>query len=77
MLAELRMGAVLDGVRGKPAVDRGQIADMLANLSHWAAGMSAHLSELDLNPVLVGPDGPTVVDCVMILDTEPGASGKG
>jgi acetate---CoA ligase (ADP-forming) len=67
MLGELRMGALLDGVRGQKAVDRSAIARMLAGLSRWAAAMQHRLAELDLNPVLVGPDGPVAVDCVMVL----------
>lgn len=67
MLAELRMGAVLDGVRGQPGVDRGALAQMLSRLSHWAAAMAPWLAELDLNPVLVGAGGPLAVDCVMVL----------
>ncbi len=67
MLAELRMGALLDGVRGQPAVDRRAIARLLANLSRWAARMQPMLAELDLNPVLVGSNGPVAVDCVMVL----------
>lgn len=66
MLAELRATKLLDGVRGAPAVDRGQIAEMLSRLSHWAFAARGSLTELDLNPVLVGPDGPVAVDCVMI-----------
>ena len=66
MLAELRASAILDGVRGKPGVDRKSIANMLARLSAWAAVNESWLSELDLNPVLVGADGPVAVDCVMI-----------
>ncbi|VTU26335.1 acetyl coenzyme A synthetase (ADP forming), alpha domain [Variovorax sp. PBS-H4] len=67
MLGELRMGALLDGVRGQQAVDRNAIAQMLAGLSRWAAAMQPRLAELDLNPVLVGADGPVAVDCVMVL----------
>jgi acyl-CoA synthetase (NDP forming) len=67
MLGELRMGALLDGVRGQSAVDRRAIAQMLADLSRWAAAMQERLAELDLNPVLVGPEGPVAVDCVMVL----------
>ncbi len=66
MLASLRMSALFDGVRGQPAIDRARLAAMLSRLSHWAASMAPVLSELDLNPVLVGPDGPVGVDCVMI-----------
>jgi len=67
MLCELRMAALLDGVRGQAAVDRGAIAKMLSDLSKWAAYMQPVLAELDLNPVLVGEDGPVAVDCVMVL----------
>lgn len=67
MLAELRMSAMLDGVRGQPGVDRLAIAQLLADLSSWSAGMESSLAELDLNPVLVGTAGPVAVDCVMVL----------
>ena len=67
MLQELRMGALLDGVRGQPGVDRNAIARLLATLSQWAAAMQPVLSELDLNPVLVGDAGPVAVDCMMVL----------
>jgi acetate---CoA ligase (ADP-forming) len=67
MLSELRMGALLDGVRGQPGVDRRALAQMLSALSHWAAAMQPWLAELDLNPVLVGAAGPLAVDCVMVL----------
>jgi acetyltransferase len=69
MLDELRMSAVLDGVRGQPGVDRVEIARMLAGLSQWAAAMEPQLAELDLNPVMVGANGPLAVDCVMVLKT--------
>ncbi|MDX2203116.1 MAG: acetate--CoA ligase family protein [Hyphomicrobiaceae bacterium] len=68
MLSELRASAILDGVRGKPGVDRMGIARMLARLSQWAAGMQPVLSELDLNPVLVSSAGPLAVDCVMVIE---------
>ena len=67
MLGELRMGAVLDGVRGQPGADRAQLASLLSRLSHWVAAMQPWLAELDLNPVLVGADGPAAVDCVMVF----------
>ncbi|MEI6759004.1 MAG: acetate--CoA ligase family protein [Betaproteobacteria bacterium] len=71
MLAELRAGAVLNGVRGQPAVDRRLIATLLSRLSVWAAGMQPVMAELDLNPVILTPEGPVAVDCVMIVDPLP------
>ena len=73
MLEELRMRALFDGVRGAPAVDRAALAGLLSRLSVWAAAMRPWLTELDLNPVLVGPQGATAVDCVMVLEDPPAA----
>jgi acetyltransferase len=70
MLRELRMGAMLDGVRGQPAVDRRAIAHMLSDLSLWAHAGRDVLAELDLNPVLVSSQGLVAVDCVMVLKTQ-------
>ena len=70
MLRELRMGALLDGVRGRPPVDRVLIAKMLSDLSQWAVAAQDRLAELDLNPVVVGKNGPVAVDCVMVFETQ-------
>lgn len=67
MLGELRMTALLDGVRGRPPVDRRKIAQLLSDVSVWAYRMRSVLDELDLNPVLVGEHGPVAVDCVMVF----------
>jgi len=67
MLRELRMSALLDGVRGQRGIGRRGVAKMLARLSCWAAAAESSLAELDLNPVLVGSTGPIAVDCVMVL----------
>lgn len=67
MLAQLRMSALLDGVRGQPAIDRVRLAQVVSRLSRWAASVEPVLSELDLNPMRVGADGPVGVDCVMVF----------
>jgi len=66
MLNELRLRALLDGVRGQPAADRQAVARLLSDLSRWAAATPG-LAELDLNPVRAGPAGAVAVDCVMML----------
>jgi acyl-CoA synthetase (NDP forming) len=71
MLSELRLGAMLDGVRGQPAADRHSIARMLSGLSAWASAMQTVLRELDLNPVILNEDGPLAVDCVMVFERLP------
>jgi acetyltransferase len=68
MLDELKSRAVLDGVRGKPAVDRAALARMVSAVSRFGAAAGPRLAELDLNPVLAGPHGVTAVDWLMVLD---------
>jgi acetyltransferase len=68
MLDELKSRVVLDGVRGKPAVDRAALARMVSAVSRFGAAAGPRLAELDLNPVLAGPQGATAVDWLMVLD---------
>jgi acetyltransferase len=51
MVAELRGGKLLDGVRHLPAVDRRQLADLMLALGRLA-NVSTDLLEMDLNPVI-------------------------
>lgn len=69
MLAELRGRALFDGVRGAPPADVGALAKALANLSQFAWQARERLLELDLNPLLVRPEGKGVVavDALMIF----------
>jgi acyl-CoA synthetase (NDP forming) len=61
MLRALRGAAVLGGLRGSPPVDLGPVADLIAAVSELMAD-NPQIAELDLNPVLAGPDGCTAVD---------------
>jgi acetyltransferase len=68
MLDELKSRVVLDGVRGKPPVDRQALARMISAVSCFGAAAGPRLAELDLNPVLAGPQGVAAVDWLMVLD---------
>ncbi len=68
MLAELKGAAMLDGVRGAPPVDRHAVAHLIAAASRLGAAMGGRLAELDLNPVLAGPDGAVAVDWLMVVE---------
>jgi acetyltransferase len=61
MLGALRGAAVLDGVRGRPAVDQAAVARVIARVSELMAG-HPEIAELDLNPLLAGPRGCVAVD---------------
>jgi acetyl coenzyme A synthetase (ADP forming)-like protein len=56
-----KAGALVRGFRGKEAADAGALEDLLHRLS--LLGDDLHeVAELDLNPVIAGPDGCVAVD---------------
>ncbi|MCG8543185.1 MAG: acetate--CoA ligase family protein [Alphaproteobacteria bacterium] len=72
MLRQLKGAAMLDGVRGGPAVDLRSVARLIAAVSRFGAAAGDRLAELDLNPVLAGPDGAVAVDWLMVLTPRDG-----
>ena len=68
MLDALKSKVILDGVRGKPPVNKTALARMISAVSCFGAAAGPRLAELDLNPVLAGPQGVTAVDWLMMLD---------
>ena len=68
MLVELRGAAVLDGVRGGPAVDREAVAALLVTLGRLAVARP-DVREVDLNPVIAGPHGAVAVDALVVVDS--------
>ena len=67
---------LVDGWRGAPAADRGALTDLLHRLSRLAVELP-EVSELDLNPVLAGPDGCVAVDSrIRISRLSPATSPK-
>ncbi|MDH4150749.1 MAG: acetate--CoA ligase family protein [Betaproteobacteria bacterium] len=68
MLDELKSRVMLDGVRGRPPVDKAALARMISAVSCFGAAAGPRLAELDLNPVLAGPKGVVAVDWLMQLE---------
>jgi hypothetical protein len=67
---------LVDGWRGAPPADRGALTNLLHRLSRLAVDLP-EVSELDLNPVLAGPDGCVAVDArIRILRAAPVATAK-
>jgi acyl-CoA synthetase (NDP forming)/GNAT superfamily N-acetyltransferase len=62
MVSSLRAAPLLDGFRGAPPVDRRALAALVEQVARVAEEVP-ELVELDLNPVIVTPDGALVVDC--------------
>ena len=62
---------LIAGWRGAPPADQAKVADVLHRLSQLAIDLP-EVSELDLNPVLAGPDGAVAVDArVRLRRVEP------
>ncbi|MGH3506673.1 MAG: acetate--CoA ligase family protein [Nocardioidaceae bacterium] len=69
MVDGIAAAAVLDGVRGAAPVDKDALAAVISGLSDLVTDFP-EFSEVDLNPVLAGPDGATAVDVRIIIDPE-------
>jgi acetyl-CoA synthetase (ADP-forming) len=61
MLERLSIWPLLNGYRGRPALDVDAAADALARLSWLAADLGDRLEALDINPLAVRPRGRGVV----------------
>jgi acyl-CoA synthetase (NDP forming) len=70
LLRSLRASAVLDGVRGRPAVDVAAAARAVVALGN---AMAAHpeIAELEVNPLLVTPQGAVALDARIALSEYP------
>ena len=76
MLSSLRGAAILGGLRGSPPVHLGFVAETIVAVGNL---MVAHpeIAELDLNPILAGPDGCVAVDWRIARGNLPGPLGSG
>jgi acyl-CoA synthetase (NDP forming) len=68
-LLELKQAALLRGYRGTPAVDVAALAELIVRVGRIMAG-NPSIREIDLNPVIVYPEGEGVLalDALMLVD---------
>lgn len=66
LLRGLRTASLLDGVRGRPAVDTEAAAQAIARITAFAAA-HPEIAELEVNPLLVRPDGVLALDSRAVL----------
>ena len=68
MLAELKAAPLLNGFRGAAKADVAALAGLIAQVSMLAARYRAQISEIEINPVLVHPQGHgvTIVDALVV-----------
>jgi acetyltransferase len=67
LIERTRAARWLSPFRGAPAVDRAAVERLLLRVSEMACELP-WLREMDLNPVIAGPDGVTVVDARIVVD---------
>ena len=69
MIAEVKGARLLQGFRGRPAADLEALEDTLVRVSYLATHLEGHLAELDINPLMVLPEGRGVkaVDALVVL----------
>ena len=70
MIRSIKGAPLLLGARARPAVDIKSLAQMLSNLSVFAAQAGPRLSSIDLNPVMAMPEGQGAwaADAVITMD---------
>lgn len=73
MLGRLRGAPVFCGFRGRPGVDVAAAGKLVSSLS-WFAAAHPEISEIECNPVAVGPSGAVALDARIILVTDAESS---
>jgi acyl-CoA synthetase (NDP forming) len=61
MIRRIKAAPLLLGARGRPRGDIEALATLLVNLSHFAVAHSGQIKAVDLNPIIVRPEGEGVV----------------
>jgi acetyl coenzyme A synthetase (ADP forming)-like protein len=66
MIAEIRAQALLDGARGRPVLDRAELAELLMRVNALVQE-APEIEELDLNPLVMTRDGLVAIDARVVL----------
>jgi len=65
-IESLKMSSVLDGVRGAAPCNKEALINTYVGLSNIANDLDGCIHEMDINPVLVSPEGVVAVDCLIV-----------
>ena len=69
-LHSLQVAKLLRGFRNRPAADVDRLVDTICTIVAFAQQIGAKLDELDINPLIVHPDGCTAADVLLCVDPE-------
>jgi acetyltransferase len=70
MIRETKGYKILAGARGRAKADVAAIEDVLLRMSRLALDLEPYLLEIDINPLMVGPEGRSckAADALVVLD---------
>jgi len=66
MLERLGTYPLLKGYRGKPGVNLQKLAQVIADFSQMCVDFDGAIEEIDLNPLICGPEAITAVDALLV-----------
>jgi acyl-CoA synthetase (NDP forming) len=69
MLRELAGYRVLEGVRGAAPADVDALVDVIVSVSRLALDLAGDVAELDVNPLVVRPEGAVALDALVVRST--------
>lgn len=69
MIGEIQAQPLLDGARGRPKLDRAELAELLLRISSLVEA-TPEIEELDLNPLVITHDGLVAIDARIIARKE-------
>jgi acyl-CoA synthetase (NDP forming) len=67
LLRQLKGVKLLEGFRGMPAVDVKRLAQVISDVSRFAADHPGSVAELDVNPLICAGDRITAVDALIVV----------
>jgi acetyltransferase len=73
MIDELKSSPLLNGFRGAPHADKAALARLIAQIARLADDLKDDISEIEINPVIVHPEGEgvTVIDALVAGQSSP------
>jgi succinyl-CoA synthetase beta subunit len=76
MIADLKGRQILDGFRGSPAADKEALMTAIVQIGQLATDFSGMITSLDINPLMVLPEGQGVVAADILIEMSPMAHRK-
>jgi acyl-CoA synthetase (NDP forming) len=67
MVSETRLAGLLDGMRGRPAVDRGPLFDALRAVARLILSLP-EVADVEVNPLRCAPEGVVALDARVLLE---------